>query len=178
MDKYTAQAEKFLADTGAKITCVKLGTFPYFEDDKESRDVFQITLTRGNKSYSFRFGCSMSDTLDHLLAANIRAGSGCQLVPTQALFRHTHTKNAHQFYEWCTKNAKRLHAVPKEPTAYSVLACLTKYDPGSFKNFCADFGYDTDSMKAHKTYQAVQDEFEGVCSLFNADEREKLGEIQ
>src|SRR6185312_12921531 len=29
----------------------------------------------------------------------------------------------------------------KKPTAYDVLACITKYDPGTFSNFCSDFGY-------------------------------------
>jgi len=177
MNEYEKQANDFMQETGCTMHAVKLGTMPHFDDDKKSRDVFQITFVRGDKSYSFRFGDSISNTLDRLLASSIQLGSRCQLVPTQALFEHTHTKNAHRFCEWCNKNTKRLRAVPKEPSAYSILACLTKYDPGSFKNFCAEFGYDTDSMRAMKTYQAVQEEYEGVCRLFNAEEREQLQEI-
>lgn len=29
----------------------------------------------------------------------------------------------------------------KRPTKYDVLACLTKSDPGTFSDFCAEFGY-------------------------------------
>ncbi len=30
------------------------------------------------------------------------------------------------------------------PTAYDILACLTKYEVGTFDDFCSNFGYDTD----------------------------------
>ena len=29
------------------------------------------------------------------------------------------------------------------PTEYDVLACLTKYDPGNYEDFCSEFGYET-----------------------------------
>jgi len=64
------------------------------------------------------------------------------------------------------------------PTAYSVLACLTKYDPETFENFCSEFGYDEDSRKALKIYEAVKDEYLNLCSLFNEKELELLMEIQ
>ena len=65
----------------------------------------------------------------------------------------------------------------KDPSAYDVLACLQKYDVGTFKNFCDDFGYDEDSKKAEKTYFAVQEEFKKVKALWG-DSLEKLQEIQ
>jgi hypothetical protein len=64
------------------------------------------------------------------------------------------------------------------PSAYDVLTCLTKCDPGTFENFCSDFGYDTDSRKAERTYKAVCDEWEQVSKLFNEQEIELLQEIQ
>ena len=64
-----------------------------------------------------------------------------------------------------------------EPTMYDVLACMTKYDPGTFEDFCGEFGYDTDSRKAHKTYLAVCKEYEGICRLFNTEELEEMQEI-
>ena len=33
------------------------------------------------------------------------------------------------------------HSGDKVPTAYDVLAALTKSDPGTFEDFCAEFGY-------------------------------------
>ena len=66
----------------------------------------------------------------------------------------------------------------QEPTAYDVLACLTKYDVGSFEDFCSEFGYDTDSRTAEKTYFAVVKEYNEVKRLWNEKEIEALQEIQ
>lgn len=65
-----------------------------------------------------------------------------------------------------------------EPTAYDVICCLTKNDPGTFEDFCSDFGYDNDSRKAHKTYKAVVKEWEKVSGFFTEDELNQLMEIQ
>lgn len=54
----------------------------------------------------------------------------------------------------------------KEPTEYEVLSCLQKYDCGTFENFCDEFGYDTDSRKAERTYKAVCKEYKAVVRLF------------
>jgi len=64
-----------------------------------------------------------------------------------------------------------------KPSMYDVLACLTKYDPGSFENFCSEYGYDTDSRKAEKTYKAVCKEFAAIERLF-WDILDELQEIQ
>lgn len=64
----------------------------------------------------------------------------------------------------------------KEPTMYDVLACLTKYDPGTFENFCSDFGYNTDSRSAERTYKAVCKEWQAVERLFG-DILDELQEI-
>ena len=61
-----------------------------------------------------------------------------------------------------------------EPTLYDVLACLQKYEVGTFKNFCDEFGYNLDSTSAKKTYKAVSKEYDKICSLFNNDELEVL----
>jgi hypothetical protein len=62
------------------------------------------------------------------------------------------------------------------PSMYSVLACLTKYDPEDFEDFCDNFGYDIDSRKAEKTYHAVVKEWKAVERLFG-DILEELQEI-
>jgi len=64
------------------------------------------------------------------------------------------------------------------PTSYDILSCLTKYDPGTFENFCGDYGYDTDSRKAEKTYKAVVKEYEGLSKVFTAEQLEEMQEIQ
>src|SRR3990167_5452727 len=53
-----------------------------------------------------------------------------------------------------------------EPSSYDVLSCLTKHEVGTYENFCADFGYDTDSIRATRIYKAVCREFKGVERIF------------
>ena len=54
----------------------------------------------------------------------------------------------------------------QEPCAYDLLANLTKYDPGSFDDFCADYGYSNDSIASLKVYKEVKKEFKKVNRLF------------
>lgn len=61
--------------------------------------------------------------------------------------------------------------------AYDILACLTKYDPDTFQNFCAELGYSDDSIKAQKVYFAVQEDWANVRRLFS-DCLDELSEIQ
>lgn len=76
------------------------------------------------------------------------------------------TKTTRADIKGCWTSAS-LNANVKEPTAYDLLACLTKYDPGTLDDFCGEFGYDTDSKKATETYFAVQKEWQKVYRLFN-----------
>jgi hypothetical protein len=64
-----------------------------------------------------------------------------------------------------------------EPTPYDVLACITKSEPGSFEEFCGEFGYDTDSRKAEQVYFAVQAEWSKVRRFFTAEEIAEIQEI-
>ena len=64
-----------------------------------------------------------------------------------------------------------------QPRPYDLLTCLTKYDPEDFENFCASYGYDTDSISAERTYHGVCDEWQQVRSFFNNEELEQLQEI-
>lgn len=64
-----------------------------------------------------------------------------------------------------------------DPTMYDVLTCLTKYDPETFEDFCDCYGYDNDSRKAERIYNAVVEEFQNVEILFG-DILDELSEIQ
>lgn len=58
----------------------------------------------------------------------------------------------------------------QEPSAYDVLACLTKYDVGSIDDFISEFGYEINSWKEakkiEKTYKAVKKEYAGILRVF------------
>lgn len=64
-----------------------------------------------------------------------------------------------------------------KPSAYSVLACLTKDAPENVDDFAADYGY-TKPSEAIRVHKAIMREWEGVCELFNDAQIEKLREIQ
>jgi len=66
----------------------------------------------------------------------------------------------------------------KLPTAYDLLTCITKNDPGTFADFCSEFGYDEDSRKAFDVYLAVQNEWAKVSRFFTAEELAEAQEIQ
>lgn len=90
------------------------------------------------------------------------------------IYRITLKRNGKQF---SFRFGQSIANAGQEPTAYDVLACLTKYDVGSFENFCSEFGYSNDSIKASKLYKAVLREYNGVNRLFS-DVMERLQEIQ
>lgn len=130
---YDIQAYTFLlkSNTEFKVKYVKHDF--YFQNDKQTRDIYRITLKRNGEKYSFKFGQSIN---------NSNYGNN-------------------------------------PPSAYDVLACLTKYDPESFHNFCDEFGYDEDSKKAEKIYKAVQKEYDNIISMFGEDDTiNDLREIQ
>nr|WP_298657219.1 hypothetical protein [uncultured Flavobacterium sp.] len=93
-------------------------------------------------------------------------------------------KSRHRFSVTLKRHGKRMTikfgqsiAVgAQEPSLYDVLSCVQKHEVGTFENFCGDFGYDTDSRTAHRTYLAVQREFNKVNRLFS-DCIEELQEI-
>jgi len=66
----------------------------------------------------------------------------------------------------------------KGPTAYDVLACLDTYAEGeSFEYFCNSYGYDTDSIKAEKTYEAVMKQVRGLKNTLSSRAIEALNNI-
>ena len=60
----------------------------------------------------------------------------------------------------------------KQPTAYDVLACLTKYDVGTLEEFCAEFGYEIfddygrRNAETYRIYRAVTAEYRHVLEMF------------
>lgn len=67
----------------------------------------------------------------------------------------------------------------KRPTAYDILACLDIFSDGnSFEDFCSNYGYETDSRKALKTYKAVMEQTEDLKRVFSLEQLEELNEIQ
>ena len=52
------------------------------------------------------------------------------------------------------------------PGAYDILSCLTKNDPGTFHDFCDEFGYDEYKSSSMKVYKLVLQEWGEVEWIF------------
>ena len=68
---------------------------------------------------------------------------------------------------------------PKRPTKEDILYSMIIGDVSNmnFNDFCADFGYNNDSIKALEIYKACEKETEAYYDMFDSEEREVLREL-
>ena len=169
---YEKQGTDFLEQTGTIMTMEYARTGKYFDDDdKEERDIYTITLNRGNRGFTFEFGQSINCSGRFIAYGNPRRGMSRGFLKDNGEYRKP--KN-----DYAGENKWELNINFSAPTPYGILLCLTKYDPETFENFCSEFGYDNDSRKAEKTYKAVKLEYMQLCTMFNETEMEAMQEIQ
>ena len=173
---YEKQALDFLTKTGCKMTITFKETRKYFPNDKETRDVYEVLIERGNRKWKFEFGNSISDS--EFVA--VYGKSRCK-IPSE--MRTKSNQEITLYVKWNLKSdfgtVKSDHIKrPAPPSEYSVLACITKWDPESFEYFCSEVGYDTDSKTADRVYAGVKEEWLNVCRIWNDSEIEELCEIQ
>jgi len=177
MQDYQKQAADFLAATDTTIEIVFSANDYHFAGDKERRDIYDVTVKRGSREFKLKFGNSLNDSGFYYTMGRRKVEIDRKKLDWERsnLLAFVRRESSGQFLN----NGKSdiIH-YPKAPDAYSILACLTKYDPGTFENFCSDLGYDTDSRTAKKTYKAVCKEWLNVSSIWTDSEIEQLQEIQ
>lgn len=178
---YEKQATDFLEKTGTVMTVKFVKYDKYFPDDKEKRDIYNITLKRGNREYTFTFGQSIVNSGYKIINENTHKQlafypTDDKTITSALNSKYRHFKLSQYFYPFNTSCDKIIK--PKAPTAYDVLACLEKYPQDTFEDFCANFGYDEDSRKAFKTYEAVKEQYIQLSRLFTDKELEEMAEIQ
>ncbi len=164
---YEQQAIDFLASTNTTIKVDFIKNDKYFDNDKETRDIYNITLSN-SRVYSFLFGNSIASSGEYKILDNLLI----KKFGKTTISAIEHSKlNPHDKRE-CILNKEF-----KTPSAYDVLSCLTKYDPGTLEDFCSEYGYDADSKKAEKIYLSVREEFINVRQIFTEKQLELLREI-
>lgn len=97
--------------------------------------------------------------------------------------RNTNTNEAMRVIFWASVYDTQNNITPSE---YDILACLTKYDPGDYEEFCSEFGYEPEienefgrlvrNAKAYRIWRACCDEWEKVQRVFG--ESETLEELR
>lgn len=145
----------------------------HFQGDKEKRDIYNITLKRGERKYAFKFGQSINNSNFYVKQGRCITQIDRKYLESKNLYSIIRTLSGLHF----NSNCDTIHK-PIAPTLYDVLTCLQKYEVGTFNDFCGDFGYEDDSRNALKTYKAVVKEYDKMCSLFNNYELEILQTIQ
>lgn len=161
MNECIQQANDFLAKTNTTMIAQYLGHWLRLGEWSTSQ--WQITFTRqGRKPFTITFSQSLQNSWEYQDAndgkSSWRKRQGLPPRLRQDLWPKI--SEAHKIGPYT------LTPVRRPPSAYDVLACLTKYDPGTFKDFCADFGYSDDSIKALETYREVQEEWAEVKRMF------------
>jgi len=173
VSQYDQQALDFLKKTGAEIKVKFLKNDFHFEGDKEKRDIYSVSIIRGKRSYKFNFGQSIAHSGKFFVGYKM-AGNN--------IHRNAKPFNDHNLAKKEMYMGSGMSIISNKnyeiPSAYSILSCLQKYDVGSLKDFCWEFGYDEDSKKAEKLYNAVCDEYKNMQALFSEEELEVLHEIQ
>lgn len=172
MNDYEQQAQDFLTSCNAILDVEYQYTGPHFNEDEDQnvkRDVYRFTIKTPRCTYSADYGDSIRNTERKAFALQRQPLFSFDRVEAKKLGFNTTDKEK--------LRAELISARNHKPSAYDILACLTKYDPGTFQDFCSDCGYDTDSRKAERTYFAVQQEWESVRKCFTHDQIEQLAEI-
>jgi hypothetical protein len=165
MNEYHKQAEDFAAKYNVEMKATYLGHFKRLGDRSTAN--FRITLKRGKKEYSFDYSDSINDSWRYK-EFNKAWQKGLPMRLKEEYYPES--AGRHSIGRWYVQSV-----VPK-PHLYDILSCIQKYDPGTFEDFCGDFGYDTDSRSAEKIYYAVRDEGRAIEGMFS-DCLDELQEI-
>lgn len=169
MTECPAQAKQFLADCNATMEINFIGKEvpSHWLGETKPHNKYQFTITTPKGKYTSYFWDSLYNTEVSEMTAD-------DLV---------HKKyNAH--YDVLRRNEKisvlrelkslKANAIPTE---YDILACVEKYGYDSFSDFCAEFGYNTDSISARETFLACGEEYAGLRRIFTEEQMEKMREI-
>lgn len=168
-NEYTKQAEKFLQDANATMKIELQGrAINTMWKDKQLRNLYAVTITTPRGSYTFDFWDSLYNT--ELTQTTVEQyARKCFRMLYEDM---TYEEQKQAFIELAKKQKEA------RPNCYDVLACLTKYDPGTFEDFCAEYGYNEDSRTAERVYVAVQNEFANLKRIFDPEQLEAMQEIQ
>lgn len=168
MDEYIEQATEFLQKTNSEMKIEYMGLSVNREwKEKEKRCLYEITLTSPRGSMTFDFWDSIRNAEIKTMTLEAYAEKRYRM-PFPSL---TQAEKMQANKELASKKKNAV------PSVYDVLACLTKSDPGTFEDFCSNFGYDEDSRTAERIYFAVQKEYTQLTRIFTPGQMEELAEI-
>lgn len=168
MNEYIKQAMNFLqrANATCKIDFVGLAVNKDWKETTK-RNLYKVALTTPKGSMTFDFWDSIHNT------------EISQMSIEEYAKKRFKCEYCHLIYSGKINAQKELKEkkASAKPTEYDILACMTKSDPGTFEDFCCEFGYDEDSRTAERIYFAVQKEYSELSRIFTPEQMEELQEI-
>lgn len=193
LSQYDQQAADFLAKYGIKcrITLSNTKTPQWDGETKGERNHYRVTLSHTKACYEgqgrspayasrlvFDFWGSIAD-----VQCSRCQGTGKIKDPNQSPQTHWERDNGNMnaprkvTCTTCKGTGKRPD--PQHPGAYSVLACVLSdsHCPDTFADFCGEYGYDVDSIKAEQTFKRCSSFAKRIRAFFTAQELESLSEI-
>ena len=171
MTEYEKHAKDFLDACNAKIKITFVGkeiNHLWNEDKPRNKYHWVITTPRGSVEGDFwdSFHNTELSSMDYKELYYTAMRKACDAVLPA------------DFPEYRQFVAIKDHA---KPNAYSILACLEKYDVGTMDEFMAEFGYEIKCVKDMAnfiaTYNAVVKEYNDLCRIFTPEQMEMLREI-
>ena len=174
MNEYIKQGQDFLKKT--KTTCeivlAEEQTAPIWAEGGEHGLKYIITLSNDNGKYTFDFWDSIANSeAIKLLPEAKKRGSHCsEHMQLERLFDGKRINLITPAWEKKIKDSFK-------PSEYAVLACLSLLFEDNFEDFCDSYGYDRDSIKGFKTFEAVKEQDRNMRKLFNHEELELLEAI-
>lgn len=170
MNEYLKQTKKFLNRANAKCEIV-YGGISRNENwkEKEKRNWYDVTITTPRGKMTFTFWDSIHNTEISTMTFEEYAKKKLKYNRVEDMSYGEKVKAKNDLARL------KADAVPNE---YDVLACLEKYDPGTFEDFCSELGYNEDSRTAERIYIAVIKEYKDLTRIFTEKQMEELSEIQ
>lgn len=169
MTEYQAQAKQFLADSNATMEISFIGKeIPsHWLGETKPRNKYQFTITTPKGKYTSYFWDSLHNT---------EVSEVSERTYAQQKYKASYDcLRSHEKAKARAELAKlKANAIPTE---YDILACVEKYSYDSFSDFCAEFGYSTDSISARGTFLACGEEYAGLRRIFTEEQMEKMREI-
>lgn len=170
MTEYQAQAKQFLADSNATMEISFIGKeIPsHWLGETKPHNKYQFTITTPKGKYTSYFWDSLHNT---------EVSEVSERTYAQQKYKASYDcLRSHEKAKARAELAKlKANAIPTE---YDILACVEKYGYDSFSDFCAEFGYSTDSISARETFLACGEEYVCLRRIFTEEQMEELRKIQ
>jgi len=160
MNEYEQQAKTFCEKNKVtiKVATSSIQSSPLWCKEWDEHGIkYDVTITRENKKhFAFAFWSSIHNKQE--------------LERINAPFEFGMNRR------YIRPEQKAIERTKYTPNEYDILASLTKYDPETFQDFCNEFWYDMDSIKAKETFEGVDKEWHQTNRMFS-DCLEELREI-